>query len=347
MRQLPRFSIIIPVYEVAQYIAECISSVQRQKVDSVELICIDDGSKDRSGVILDEEARYGKPIRVIHQRNAGVSSARNRGLECIRGEYFFFLDGDDILLAGAIEVIDDLIQRHPSDCYVFPCFLQREVFDWEARAEGHGAEDILHTNEEKLKLICENKEVQGHVCGRIYRSQNFRSLRFPVGISLMEDQWFWMNALVCAGTVVISPVCYYGYRSRNTSVTRKQSSNQWISAIDVWLETIRVIQVLGGTKRDFHRFWQVKAGCIKSSIGLLIHQWETISTEQRKYIILSISQSRALTGSALLPLLLCVRLWLITQKVHKNEFSKKHCLYPVYLILLRMLDKVEYMWYGY
>lgn len=333
-------SILIPVCQVEEYVDECIDSVCSQQDGGWEIVCVNDGSKDGSGEIVNQKVRIDRRIRVIHQRNRGVSVARNRGLEYIRGEYFLFLDGDDILLAGALRAIREILQRHQSDLYLFPFFLEQEVFKWEDTILGGEHTSVVSTNKEKLGLICENKEVQGHVCGRIYRSRVFQSFRFPVGISLMEDQWFWVNALLCARQVVVSSLCYYGYRWRSESVTRRQTIPQWMSSIYVWLETFRIIQLLSGTKEDFRLFWKRKSGCIKSAIVGLIHNWLDLSSEDREKLKTIFDRMQVVMGGSPVPCLLRLRLSVMCS----IESEIKVC--PYHRASLWVLDKVEYIWYG-
>lgn len=99
------FSIIIPVYNVAPYLRECLDSVLAQTYADWEAVCVDDGSTDGSGAILDEYAARDKRLRVVHQENAGVSSARNAGLNIARGEWVWFLDGDDLIASNSLELI--------------------------------------------------------------------------------------------------------------------------------------------------------------------------------------------------------------------------------------------------
>ncbi len=91
-------SIIIPVYNLENYIEDCLKSCLNQDIEDYEIICVDDGSKDNSPVILDRYAReYPGRIKVFHKENGGVSSARNYGLERAQGDWIWFVDGDDLI----------------------------------------------------------------------------------------------------------------------------------------------------------------------------------------------------------------------------------------------------------
>ena len=88
-------SVIIPVYNIEQHLQECMDSVLKQSLKNIEVICVDDGSTDGSGKILDEYGKCDRRIKVIHQENAGPGSARNTGLQYARGRFLIFLDSDD------------------------------------------------------------------------------------------------------------------------------------------------------------------------------------------------------------------------------------------------------------
>ena len=96
-RKSPIFSIIVTAYNVSAYLDECLNSVTRQTVEQYELIIIDDGSTDRSGEIIDLYGIKHNNVRVIHQKNQGLSVARNVGLKSAKGDYVLFLDGDDYI----------------------------------------------------------------------------------------------------------------------------------------------------------------------------------------------------------------------------------------------------------
>ena len=99
----PVISIIVPVYNVAPFLSRCLDSLVGQTYENLEIICVDDGSTDGSAAILDACAAKDSRIKVIHQENAGVSVARNRGLDAATGEFVTFVDADDWLEPDADE----------------------------------------------------------------------------------------------------------------------------------------------------------------------------------------------------------------------------------------------------
>lgn len=109
----PFFSIIVPVYNVAPYLRECLDSVLSQTFTDWECLCVDDGSTDGSGAILDEYAAKAPRFRVFHQPNAGVSAARNLALDNAKGEWVWFVDGDDAIARCALQLLHEKLQLFP------------------------------------------------------------------------------------------------------------------------------------------------------------------------------------------------------------------------------------------
>lgn len=124
---MPFFSIIIPVYNVAPYLRECLDSVLAQTLTDWEAICVDDGSTDGSGAILDEYASRDQRIKVIHQKNAGVSTARNNGLDNANGKWIWFVDADDALHPCALKTIMDAVCVHQDANSVRVGYLEEET----------------------------------------------------------------------------------------------------------------------------------------------------------------------------------------------------------------------------
>ena len=95
MNQNPRISVIVPVYNVEQYLPRCVESILAQTYENLEILLVDDGAKDGSGAICDAYARQDERVKVIHKENGGLSSARNAGIDASTGEYLSFVDSDD------------------------------------------------------------------------------------------------------------------------------------------------------------------------------------------------------------------------------------------------------------
>ena len=119
MEKQPKVSVIIPVYNVEQYLSRCLDSVISQNFNDMEIICINDGSKDASLRILEEYAGKDSRIVIIDKKNAGVSAARNDGIAAAKGEYLAFLDGDDFWEADCLAKIYQEAEHNHSDIVIF------------------------------------------------------------------------------------------------------------------------------------------------------------------------------------------------------------------------------------
>ena len=130
---MPKVSVIIPVYNVEKYLGECLDSVLRQTLEDIEIICVDDGSTDGSAKMLAEYAAKDPRIRIITQANAGLSAARNVGMDAATGKYIYFLDSDDYIKDDAMEKCFSICERDGLDQLVFnsECLFEDESMDIE------------------------------------------------------------------------------------------------------------------------------------------------------------------------------------------------------------------------
>ena len=115
---MDKISIIIPVYNVETYIHKCIGSVLAQTYRNIEVILVDDGSPDNSGIICDEYAKKDKRVIVIHKKNGGLSDARNAGIDAATGDYIVFVDSDDYIAPDMIEKLYETQKRNNADITV-------------------------------------------------------------------------------------------------------------------------------------------------------------------------------------------------------------------------------------
>lgn len=190
---MPAFSIIIPVYNVAPYLRECLDSVLAQTFTDWEAICVDDGSTDGSGEILDGYAAKDTRFRVIHQANAGVSAARNKALDNAQGEWIGFLDADDVWakawLSEIVAGIEDDVD-----------WIRTGWTDWNSSGEvPQSAKKHLLDNYAKEDVSCGNKlrGIGWHLISRCsfpfvnyFRLKAIGNERFPHGVRFREDALF-------------------------------------------------------------------------------------------------------------------------------------------------------------
>lgn len=213
MQKTPFVSIIIPVYNVEEYIRTCLDSVVEQRYKDWECICVDDGSLDSSGIILDEYANQDDRFRVIHQKNAGVSAARNTGLSSARGEWVCFVDSDDWI---GIDYLQHLVENVSEDVdYIISG--NESIYDGKTirknipsakcifTLDSTGAEPMADIMELHLPYGPTNKLFR--LC--ILKEYN---IIFPISTSYGEDLLFNFQYLNYVRKVVTVPVSDYFYR---------------------------------------------------------------------------------------------------------------------------------------
>ena len=223
---MPEISVIVPVYKVEEYLPACVQSILCQTFSDFELILVDDGSPDGCGVMCDEFAETDNRIRVIHQKNKGLSGARNSGMEIAEGAYITFVDSDDIVAEFFLEELYRAIQETGADMSVcVSCDLnETEIGDYAAYAAIRRETPIIldkHTS--IVHLYCGTLPSSiGSTC-KLYKSACLKDLRFPEG-RLHEDQYFTPKAFWETEKIVYIDSRIYFYRVRVASITHKSFS---------------------------------------------------------------------------------------------------------------------------
>jgi len=213
-----KLSVIIPVYNVQPYLDECLNSVFNQKVSELEVVLVDDGSTDGSGDLCERHAKERPQIRVIHQQNRGLSSARNAGLSIATGDIITFLDADDRLGTGSWGDNMKYFDIYPLvDMVEFPI---REY-------EGSPRERLLNFDPQTVTKGVFNDWIirQGYehcyACNKLYRARLWQKRRFPVG-EVFEDTAVMPEVVAeCRGIYYSARGCYH-YITRRGSI-----SNTW------------------------------------------------------------------------------------------------------------------------
>lgn len=223
----PKVSIIIPVYKVEKYIRRCLNSVLKQTLTDFEVVLVDDGSPDNCGKICDEYAGYDSRVRVIHQRNAGVSSARNTGLDAATGEYIGFADSDDFIVPSMYEQLYREIVA--SDADVAMCdFFEVDNADVCLIEKGiDGSQTKTLTPEEAIKTTFDfSRNVQVSVWNKLYRRKTVQDLRFDTRKHMAEDLEYLMRALTRSRKVVYIPTALYGYFINRSGAATSQVDHE-------------------------------------------------------------------------------------------------------------------------
>lgn len=212
-------SIIVPVYNAGEYLAPCTESLTAQTYRDLEIILVDDGSTDGSGALCDEFARRDSRIRVIHQKNAGVSAARNAGLAVASGAYLTFVDADDGLVPHGLETALRYLRENDADVVTYGW---NRHFVEEGRIEPC-EESFFCTRDipEVLSGVLTNYSAcgGGYPWSKLWRVRGAIP-RFNPDLYYFEDLEWVVRMLLCAESIVVCPECLYDYRIHSGSVSR-------------------------------------------------------------------------------------------------------------------------------
>lgn len=229
---MPQFTVIIPVYNVASYLRDCLNSVLTQSFTDYEVICIDDGSTDESGAILNGYSQANQNIKVIHQENKGLSAARNAGIQAAKGNYIFFLDGDDWIEANALDILSNKMNEEDMICFNGRRFFE----DGYAEEPDKGITENFLTGWEYYNKYALVSRKFHFVCTvlRIYRREFIlqNNLFFEEGI-YHEDNLFTPIACYYAKSVKVIPDILYVYRIRANSITQNFNRKKLLDIVKV------------------------------------------------------------------------------------------------------------------
>ncbi len=215
----PKISIIVPVYNVEDFLKTCLDSIIAQSFADFEVICVNDGSPDNSAAILEDYAARDSRIKVITQKNGGLSAARNTGIENAAGEYIYFLDSDDYIHPQMMEIF---YREISSGDYDFVSCGFKKVYGPAADFPHY---DRYATSEvkEPLPEFCNDKRrLSVNVWSKLYRKDSLGELRFIPGL-IYEDLPFTCSFLqqVKRGKIIDQPLYYYLQRGTSLSGNRE------------------------------------------------------------------------------------------------------------------------------
>lgn len=219
MTSQPLISVIVPVYNVEQYLDQCLESIVSQTYPHLEILVVDDGSTDGSGDMCDRWAERDSRISVTHQPNGGLSAARNTALDKMSGEHVIMVDSDDVLHPDAAACLLSAMERHQADIVVGDHVIvgEKATPQWPGTAVAGPDGERAYNQSEALLAIFYQQGLTHSAWARIYRASLFDGIRYPVG-QLYEDLAVIYPLLKKCDKVVKIPQVVYGYRQRESSI---------------------------------------------------------------------------------------------------------------------------------
>ena len=231
MNDQPLISVIVPVYNVEQYLDACMESIVVQTYRQLEILVVDDGSIDSSGEICDRWAERDERIRVIHQPNGGLSAARNTALDIMQGKLVMMVDSDDVLHPECTSVLLNAMRDNAADISIGdyqPFYDGQTVFTEQESPQG--SMTTYHQHDAILAILYQ-RGLTHSAWGRLYKSSLFDGIRYPVG-QFYEDFAIIYPLLLKCSKIVKTDSKIYGYRQREKSILQTFSPKR-AAVIDI------------------------------------------------------------------------------------------------------------------
>lgn len=207
-------SIIVPIYNVEDYLDRCIESIVLQSYRSIQIILIDDGSTDSSSKICDAWKEKDNRIEVVHKENGGLSDARNCGLDCASGQFITFIDSDDFVENDYIEYLYRLIKENNTDISICAYYIDRGD---ESISKGKGHISCKLEPDIAIKKMLNDEGFSISATSKLYKNEIFKGIRFPID-RLCEDNGTTYKLIMKANSVYYGAQAKYHYIIREGSI---------------------------------------------------------------------------------------------------------------------------------
>lgn len=231
-----KISVIVPVFNLEQYIGRCLDSLLAQTYMNIEIIIIDDGSCDGSPQIIAKYEKEHSNIKVIKQKNRGVTAARIAGVKAATGDYIGFVDGDDYIDADMYELLMNNMHQYHAE--ISHCGYQMEFSDGRIKAFYNTGEVIVQDNTQGLIDLISGARVEPGLWNKLYKKKLFENFRQDESIRINEDLLMNYYLFKKAQNSVFCDVCKYHYIIRENSASRQKLNRNKI------IDPIRVKQIM-------------------------------------------------------------------------------------------------------
>lgn len=240
---MKKISIIVPVYNVEEFLEDCVESIINQTYKDLEVILVDDGSPDECPKICDELAKKDKRIKVIHKENGGLSSARNAGLNIMTGDYVMFVDSDDSIHSQTCEILINNLEKNDADISMAT---YRNVFGLKGLKERKYDKTKLkvksYEHNEVFDLIFNKKIPMIMVAWmKLYKKEIFNDLRFENG-KLHEDEFIIHKTFYLCKKLVFTNIPLYNYLQRQNSIIKSSFNVKRLHILEALEDRIKFVK---------------------------------------------------------------------------------------------------------
>lgn len=239
---MPKISVIIPVYNVAPYLPKCLDSVLAQTMSDIEIICINDGSTDNSGVILQNYASEDKRIKIINQNNQGISAARNAGLKIVQSDYVMFVDSDDYIAADMAEKFYRTMESSKVDVVIcsaecvnqLPKNAEADVIEWQSWLQPWFDEYVRPKGVYDVPKTIK-KEFISVVWNKLYKTSIIKNykIEFPLGLIEEDEYWLWAYMIHCNKYAFIDERLYFYIQRSGSIMTIRNGTEKVLDILEI------------------------------------------------------------------------------------------------------------------
>ena len=233
-------SVVIPVYNVEQFLPVCLDSVLSQTHENLEILLINDGSQDGSGQICEDYAARDSRIRLIHQENQGLSGARNTGIRAATGKYITFVDSDDAIHRDMVCYLLKLMKGHHADLSACQKQLIRED-DTLIRDNAAALNRVLEGTDACMDALVRSGDLEVCAWGKLYRTEMFREVEYPLG-KYHEDVFTTYRLAAQCSRIAIGSRKLYLYRQRGGSIMHESFSPKHLDGVEGYIQQLRFVR---------------------------------------------------------------------------------------------------------
>lgn len=255
----PLISIIVPVFNVEDYLDRCLKSIVSQTYKNLQIILVDDGTEDNSGALCDAWAKRDNRIVVIHQKNGGLSNARNTGIDKADGEYIAFIDSDDCINERYCELLYDALRKTGNKvavCDFVEFSDDNELIKFKNNEYNQDIKVI--TGKELLeRLLCHNGWHLEVTWNKLYDRSLFEELRFEEG-KIHEDEFIIHRIAILASKITILEQKLYYYYKNNNSIMAQKYSEKRLYRTEAYIDRVERCYKFMGPLWCAKMLWQIR-----------------------------------------------------------------------------------------